>query len=84
MTEPFYWHRHPNSDETFIVIDGAVLLETAAGAFKLSAGQIATVKAGEPHRTSPVGARSVNITVERADMTTERVAALKRSQSANV
>ena len=24
MTEPFYWHYHPNSDETFLVIEGIV------------------------------------------------------------
>jgi hypothetical protein len=22
MTESFYWHRHPNSDETFLVLEG--------------------------------------------------------------
>lgn len=73
MTEPFYWHRHPNSDETFLVIEGIVLLETADGAEELGEGQMATVKAGETHRTRPLTARSVNITVERADMRTERV-----------
>lgn len=73
MTEPFYWHRHPNSDETFLVVEGAILLETPDGAEELKAGQMATVRAGELHRTCPVGARSVNITIERADMRTERV-----------
>jgi hypothetical protein len=22
MTEPFYWHHHPNSDETFLTVEG--------------------------------------------------------------
>ena len=27
MTEPFYWHYHPNSDETFLVIEGIVCID---------------------------------------------------------
>ncbi len=27
MTEDFYWHYHPNSDETFMVIEGTLLLD---------------------------------------------------------
>jgi mannose-6-phosphate isomerase-like protein (cupin superfamily) len=28
MTSGYPWHRHPNSDQTFIVIDGTLVLET--------------------------------------------------------
>lgn len=73
MTEPFYWHRHPDSDETFLVIEGKVLLRTAREIVELEAGQLYTVPAGLAHVTSPVSARSVNITVERAGMSTERL-----------
>lgn len=54
MTEPFYWHRHPDSDETFLVLEGDVLLETANERVKLGPGQLYTVPAGLAHVTSPI------------------------------
>jgi mannose-6-phosphate isomerase-like protein (cupin superfamily) len=75
MTEPFYWHRHPGADETFLVLEGTVLLETANERIELRAGQLYTVPGGLAHITSPVTARSVNITVEKTGMLTERVSA---------
>jgi mannose-6-phosphate isomerase-like protein (cupin superfamily) len=75
MTEPFYWHRHPDSDETFLVIEGAVLLQTATERVELRAGQLYTVPAGLEHVTSPLTERSVNITLEKTGMTTEPVTA---------
>jgi mannose-6-phosphate isomerase-like protein (cupin superfamily) len=73
MTEPYYWHRHPDSDETFLVVEGELLLETEKERVELRAGQLYTVPAGVAHVTSPRTARSVNITVERAGMSTERL-----------
>lgn len=26
MSEPYFWHYHPNSDETFIGVEGTVIL----------------------------------------------------------
>ena len=73
MTEPFHWHRHPNSDETFIVVEGTVLLETTRDRVELRAGQLYTVPAGLAHVTRPLTERSINLTLERADMQTEQV-----------
>jgi mannose-6-phosphate isomerase-like protein (cupin superfamily) len=70
MTEPFRWHLHPNSDETFLCLEGRLRLETDEGLVVLGPGDLATVKAGAAHRTSPEGPRSVNITLERADLQT--------------
>jgi mannose-6-phosphate isomerase-like protein (cupin superfamily) len=72
MTEPFYWHRHPDSDETFLVLEGKLLLETANERVELGAGQLYTVPARLAHITSPLTARSVNLTIEKVGMTTER------------
>lgn len=72
MTEPFYWHRHPDSDEAFLVIEGRVLLQTANERVELGPGQLYTVPAGLGHVTQPMSSRSVNITIERAGMSTER------------
>lgn len=74
MTEPYHWHRHPDSDETFIVIEGIVLLQTSHDRVELRAGQAYTVPAGLAHLTAPLSDRSVNLTVERANTQTERVA----------
>jgi mannose-6-phosphate isomerase-like protein (cupin superfamily) len=73
MTEPFCWHRHPDSDETFLVIEGEVVLETAVERVRLGPGQLYTVPAGMAHVTAPATARSVNITVEKIGMSTERL-----------
>jgi peroxiredoxin len=75
MTEPFYWHRHPGCDETFLVLEGTLLLETAHEKVTLQPGQLYTVPAGLAHTTSPVTDRSVNLTVEKTGMRTERVTA---------
>lgn len=73
MTEAFYWHRHPDSDEVFHVLEGGLLIEFEDRSVELSPGQMLTVPAGAVHRTSPIGPRSVNLTIERADATTERI-----------
>jgi mannose-6-phosphate isomerase-like protein (cupin superfamily) len=64
MTEPYHWHQHPNSDETFLVVEGRLKIEFDNGSLELGPGQMATVPKGLRHRTSPVGARSVNLTFE--------------------
>lgn len=64
MTQPYHWHVHPNSDETFLVVEGRLKIEFENGSLELGPGQIATVPRGLRHRTSPVGARSVNLTFE--------------------
>jgi mannose-6-phosphate isomerase-like protein (cupin superfamily) len=67
MTEPFAWHRHPNSDETFLAIEGGLFIDFDDGSVQVMPGQLLTVPRGVRHRTRPVGARSVNLTFERAE-----------------
>jgi mannose-6-phosphate isomerase-like protein (cupin superfamily) len=71
MTSPYSWHLHPNSDETFIGVEGTVFIETPDGVSELTPGSSITIPRNMPHRTGPKGARSVNLTVERADMQTK-------------
>jgi mannose-6-phosphate isomerase-like protein (cupin superfamily) len=73
MTEPYFWHFHPNSDETFIGFEGTLILELENQRVELGPGQIFTVSKGSKHRTSPSGSWSVNLTLERADIETVRV-----------
>jgi mannose-6-phosphate isomerase-like protein (cupin superfamily) len=73
MTEPYFWHYHPNSDETFVGVEGIVIVEMEGQSLELGPGQLLTVPRGVRHRTAPGGARSVNLTIEGADMETVRV-----------
>lgn len=72
MHSPYFWHIHPDSDETFIVVEGALVIETDEGSVELQTGQLLTVPRGVRHRTRPAGARTVSLTVERHDTTTVR------------
>lgn len=71
MTQPYHWHSHPNSDETFLVMEGGLLIEFEQGEIQLAPGQMATVSRGVRHRTRPLGRRSVNLTFEAAEAETE-------------
>ena len=66
MTGPFHWHSHPDSDEMFLVLQGGLRIELPDRVVDLGEGQAFTVPAGVVHRTRPLGARSVNLTVESA------------------
>ena len=70
MTGPYGWHFHPNSDETFLVIEGRLLIEFEEGSLELGPGQLVTVPLGVRHCTRPVGNRSVNLTFELREMET--------------
>jgi mannose-6-phosphate isomerase-like protein (cupin superfamily) len=73
MTEPYHWHFHPNSDETFLVIEGRLSIEFENGRLELDPGQMLTIPRGVHHRTRPVGSRSVNLTFELAESETVEV-----------
>jgi len=70
MTEPYHWHFHPNSDETFLVIEGRLAIEFEDGSLELHPGQLLTIPRGVRHRTRPIGGRSVNLTFEMAEAET--------------
>ncbi len=70
MTKPYGWHFHPNSDETFLGLEGVVILELQEQVIELGPRQLFTVPRGKLHRTAPAGPYSVNLTIERADMET--------------
>ncbi|WP_250516233.1 cupin domain-containing protein [Caballeronia sp. INDeC2] len=70
MDAPYPWHFHPNSDETFVAVEGTLVIEFEEGAVELRSGQLLTVPAGKPHCTRPGGTRSVNLTFEKKDAQT--------------
>lgn len=73
MTEPYFWHLHPDSDETFLVVEGIVIIELEDRVIELLPNQLFTIPKNVIHRTLPKGSRSVNLTFESAELTTTRV-----------
>lgn len=73
MTEAYFWHKHPNSDETFMVIEGSIFIDLDDRTVELFPGQLFTIPKNVNHRTRPNGARSVNITFELENMETVAV-----------
>ncbi|HEV2112423.1 MAG TPA: cupin domain-containing protein [Gammaproteobacteria bacterium] len=68
---PYRWHKHPRSDELFIVLEGAMLIELQGGnSIRLEPLQALTVPAGTVHRTSGIG-RTVNLCFEELAAETE-------------
>lgn len=61
----YRWHVHPASDELFVVLEGAIIIELEdGGSIRVGPLQAATVPAGVMHRTIGVG-RTVNLCFER-------------------
>ncbi len=55
----FVWHDHPDTDEVFIVFEGALNLEFRDGKVKLEAGEMFVVPKGREHR--PVAEKECKI-----------------------
>lgn len=66
MTEAYHWHCHPDSDESFLALEGGLYIDFDDRTVTLSPGHMTTVNRGVRHRTRPIGERSVNLTFERA------------------
>lgn len=46
----FVWHRHADTDEVFIVLDGEMAIELRDGAVSLKAGEMFVVPKGVEHK----------------------------------
>lgn len=71
MTEAYHWHCHPDSDESFLALEGGLFIDFDDRTVELLPGQMITVERGVRHRTRPRGGRSVNLTFERAGARSE-------------
>ena len=71
MTEAYHWHCHPDSDESFLALEGGLFIDFDDRTVELLPGHMITISKGVRHRTRPIGKRSVNITFERADTRSE-------------
>ena len=50
LTGDFIWHDHKDTDETFIVIEGALRIDFRDGAVTLQAGEMFVVPKGVEHK----------------------------------
>lgn len=73
MTESYFWHLHPNSDECFLILEGSVIIDLETTTVELFPGQLFTIPKNTPHRTRPGGTRSVNLTFEGQDIETVKL-----------
>ena len=71
MTEAYPWHCHPDSDESFLALEGGLFLDFDDRTVELLPGHMIIVRRGVRHRTRPIGERSVNLTFERTGAQTE-------------
>jgi mannose-6-phosphate isomerase-like protein (cupin superfamily) len=70
MTGQYPWHRHPDSDELFLIVEGCLEIDLADGqTLRLNQWQGVVLPAGTVHRTRAVG-RTVNLTFENAEAAT--------------
>jgi len=46
----FIWHSHPGTDETFIIIDGKMLMNFHDGIVELNSGEMIVVPKGVEHK----------------------------------
>jgi mannose-6-phosphate isomerase-like protein (cupin superfamily) len=71
MTEAYHWHCHPDSDESFLALEGGLYIDFDDRTVELFPGHMITVNRGVRHRTRPIGKRSVSLTFERAGARSE-------------
>jgi mannose-6-phosphate isomerase-like protein (cupin superfamily) len=82
MTEAYHWHCHPDSDESFLALEGGLFIDFDDQTVELLPGHLITIKRGVRHRTRPIDKRSVNLTFERTGAQTETLTAQAGPQSA--
>ena len=46
----FVWHKHDDTDETFLVLDGAMAIDFRDGRIELKAGEMIVVPKGTEHK----------------------------------
>ena len=73
MEGEYRWHRHPHSDESFLVLEGQLEVDVRGGqCFRLEPGEALTIPKGVSHRTRS-RERSVNLCFEARDAYTDVV-----------
>ena len=67
MTRDFHWHRHSNSDEVLLALEGGLIVDFEDQSLTLHAGEFVRVPRNVLHRTRPEGERVVTLSFEHRD-----------------
>ncbi|MED5507021.1 MAG: cupin domain-containing protein [Planctomycetota bacterium] len=67
---PFVWHSHSESDELFLVVEGAFVMEFRDRSVRLEAGQMIVVPRGVEHRPVAESGCSVLLVESKGTMNT--------------
>src|SRR3954466_13339227 len=67
MTRDFHWHRHTNSDEVLMPVEGSLIVDFEDQSLTVDAGQFVRVPRNVLHRTRPAGDRVVTLSFEHKD-----------------
>lgn len=67
MTRDFHWHRHSNSDEVLLALEGSLIVDFEDGSITAAPGEFVRVPRDVLHRTRPAGERVVTLSFEHRD-----------------
>ena len=67
MTRDFHWHRHANSDEVLMPVEGTLVVDFEDRSLTLAVGEFVRVPRNVLHRTRPGGDKVVTLSFEHKD-----------------
>lgn len=67
MTRDFHWHRHSNSDEVLMPLEGSLIVDFEDQSMTIPVGQFVRVPRDVLHRTRPAGDKVVTLSFEHQD-----------------
>jgi mannose-6-phosphate isomerase-like protein (cupin superfamily) len=67
MTRDFHWHKHSNSDEVLMPLEGGLIVDFEDQSMIVDVGQFVRVPRDVLHRTRPAGDRVVTLSFEHKD-----------------
>ena len=67
MTRDFHWHRHSNSDEVLMPIEGNLIVDFEDQTMTVNPGEFVRVPRNVLHRTRPAADRVVTVSFEHED-----------------
>jgi mannose-6-phosphate isomerase-like protein (cupin superfamily) len=67
MRRDFHWHRHTDSDEVLMPVEGSLIVDFEDRSLTLAVGEFVRVPRNVLHRTRPAGDKVVTLSFEHKD-----------------
>ncbi len=77
----FIWHDHPETDETFLVLEGRLRIDFEDGSVELGAGELYVVPKGRRHKPSACEEAKVLLIEPRGVLNTGREGGARTAQN---